>query len=60
MKGEPGEAFFYIKSGLLRFLRYLRMEGTYSHILDASHIRRGYTVHKTVYPATAEVMEDSR
>mgnify|MGYP000893578989 CR=1 FL=1 len=61
MEGEPGEAFFYIKSGLIKISKVSKDGREHIlHILDAGHIFAEVTLfNKTVYPATAEVMEDS-
>ena len=50
MEGEPGEAFFYIKSGLVKI----------SKLSNEGHVFAEVTLfNNTVYPATAEVLEDT-
>jgi len=61
MEGEPGEAFFYVKSGLIKISK-LSSDGREHilHILNEGHIFAEVTLfNKTVYPATAEVLEES-
>lgn len=61
MEGEPGEAFFYVKSGLIKISK-LSSDGREHilHILNEGHIFAEVTLfNKTVYPATAEVLEDA-
>ncbi|HYE82621.1 MAG TPA: Crp/Fnr family transcriptional regulator [Clostridia bacterium] len=61
MEGEPGEAFFYIKSGLIKISK-LSKDGREHilHILNEGHIFAEVTLFsRTVYPATAEVLEDA-
>jgi len=61
MEGEPGEAFFYIKSGLVKISKLSRDGREHIlHILNEGHIFAEVTLfNKTVYPATAEVLEDA-
>jgi CRP/FNR family cyclic AMP-dependent transcriptional regulator len=61
MEGEPGEAFFYVKSGLVKISK-LSSDGREHilHILNEGHIFAEVTLFsKTVYPATAEVLEEA-
>jgi CRP/FNR family transcriptional regulator, cyclic AMP receptor protein len=61
MEGEPGEAFFYVKSGLIKISK-LSSDGREHilHILNEGHIFAEVTLfNKTVYPATAEVLEEA-
>ena len=61
MEGEPGEAFYYIKSGLVKISK-LSSDGREHilHILNEGHVFAEVTLfNKTVYPATAEVIEDA-
>ncbi|OGO77522.1 MAG: cAMP-binding protein [Clostridiales bacterium GWB2_37_7] len=61
MEGEPGEAFFYIKSGLVKISK-LSSDGREHilHILNEGHVFAEVTLfNNTVYPATAEVLEDT-
>lgn len=61
MEGEPGEAFFFIKSGLIKISK-LSGDGREHilHILNEGHVFAEVTLfNKTVYPATAEVLEDA-
>lgn len=61
MEGEPGEAFFFIKSGLVKIFK-LSSDGREHilHILNEGHVFAEVTLfNKTVYPATAEVLEDA-
>lgn len=61
MEGEPGEAFFYVKSGLIKISK-LSSDGREHilHILNEGHIFAEVTLFsKTVYPATAEVLEEA-
>lgn len=61
MEGEPGEAFFYVKSGLVKISK-LSGDGREHilHILNEGHIFAEVTLFsKTEYPATAEVLEDA-
>ncbi len=61
MEGEPGEAFFYIKSGLIKISK-LSADGREHilHILNEGHVFAEVTLFsKTPYPATAEVLEDA-
>lgn len=61
MEGEPGEAFFYVKSGLIKVSKLSRDGREHIlHILNEGHIFAEVTLfNKTVYPATAEVLEES-
>ncbi|RYD06320.1 hypothetical protein N752_05350 [Desulforamulus aquiferis] len=61
MEGEPGEALFILKTGLIKLTK--RLEDGREHIL---HFVNGGEVFAEVvlfdggdYPATAEVQEDS-
>jgi CRP/FNR family transcriptional regulator len=61
MEGEPGEAFYYVKSGLIKISK-LSSDGREHilHILNEGHIFAEVTLfNKTVYPATAEVIEEA-
>ncbi|MHB1392124.1 MAG: Crp/Fnr family transcriptional regulator [Clostridia bacterium] len=61
MEGEPGEAFFYVNSGLIKISK-LSSDGREHilHILNEGHIFAEVTLfNKTVYPATAEVLEEA-
>lgn len=61
MEGEPGEAFFYVKSGIVKISK-LSSDGREHilHILNEGHIFAEVTLfNKTVYPATAEVLEEA-
>jgi CRP/FNR family transcriptional regulator len=61
MEGEPGEAFFYVRSGLIKISK-LSGDGREHilHILNEGHIFAEVTLFsKTEYPATAEVLEDA-
>ncbi len=61
MEGEPGEAFFYVKSGLVKITKLSRDGREHIlHILNEGHIFAEVTLfNKTVYPATAEVLEEA-
>lgn len=62
MEGEPGEAFFYIKSGLVKIYK-VSSEGKEHilHILNEGHVFAEVTLFtSTAYPATAEVLEDAQ
>lgn len=61
MEGEPGEAFFYIRSGLIKIYKVSKDGREHIlHILNEGHIFAEVTLfNRTVYPATAEVIEDS-
>jgi CRP/FNR family transcriptional regulator len=61
MEGEPGEAFFYVKSGLVKITKLSRDGREHIlHILNEGHIFAEVTLfRKTVYPATAEVLEEA-
>lgn len=61
MEGEPGEAFFYIRTGLIKISKVSKDGREHIlHILNEGHIFAEVTLFsKTVYPATAEVIEDS-
>ncbi len=61
MEGEPGEAFFYVKSGLIKITKLSRDGREHIlHILNEGHIFAEVTLfNKTVYPATAEVLEEA-
>lgn len=61
MEGEPGEAFYYVKSGLVKISK-LSSDGREHilHILGPGHLFAEVTLFsKLPYPATAEVMEAS-
>ncbi len=61
MEGEPGEAFYYIKSGLIKISK-LSSDGREHilHILNEGHVFAEVTLfNKAAYPATAEVIEDA-
>jgi CRP/FNR family transcriptional regulator len=61
MEGEPGEAFFFIKSGMVKISK-LSSDGREHilHILNGGHVFAEVTLfNKAVYPATAEVLEDA-
>lgn len=61
MEGEPGEAFFYVKSGLVKISKLSRDGREHIlHILNEGHIFAEITLfNKTEYPATAEVLEEA-
>jgi CRP/FNR family transcriptional regulator len=62
MEGEPGEAFFYIKSGMVKISK-LSSDGREHilHILNAGHVFAEVTLFsQAAYPATAEVLEDAQ
>lgn len=62
MEGEPGEAFFYIKSGLVKISK-VSSDGREHilHILNDGHVFAEVTLFaSTFYPATAEVLEDAQ
>jgi CRP/FNR family transcriptional regulator len=61
MEGEPGEAFFYVKSGLIKITKLSRDGREHIlHILNEGDIFAEVTLfNKTVYPATAEVLEEA-
>lgn len=61
MEGEPGEAFFYVKSGLVKISKLSRDGREHIlHILNEGHIFAEVTLFsKTIYPATAEVIEEA-
>lgn len=62
MEGEPGEAFFYIKSGLVKISK-LSGDGREHilHILNEGHVFAEVSLFsQEPYPATAEVMEDAQ
>jgi CRP/FNR family transcriptional regulator len=59
MEGEQGEAFYYIKSGLVKISK-LSSDGREHilHILNEGHVFAEVTLfNSTSYPATAEVLE---
>lgn len=61
MEGEPGEAFYYIKSGLIKIYK-VSADGREHilHILNEGHVFAEVTLFSgTPYPATAEVLEDA-
>lgn len=61
MEGEPGEAFFYIKSGRVKISK-LSSDGREHilHILNEGHVFAEVTLFgKDTYPATAEILEDA-
>ena len=61
MEGEQGEAFFYIKSGLVKISK-LSSDGREHilHILNEGHVFAEVTLFSNCdYPATAEVLEDA-
>ena len=61
MEGEPGEAFFYVKSGRVKISK-LSADGREHilHILGPGHLFAEVTLFSGLpYPATAEVMETS-
>ncbi|MGE5630163.1 MAG: Crp/Fnr family transcriptional regulator [Caulobacteraceae bacterium] len=61
MEGEPGEAFYYIQSGLIKISKTSKDGREHIlHILNEGHVFAEVTLfNKTVYPATAESLEDS-
>lgn len=62
MEGEPGEAFYYIKSGLVKISK-LSSDGREHilHILNEGHVFAEVTLFSSSsYPATAEVLEDAQ
>jgi len=62
MEGEPGEAFYYIKSGLVKISK-ISSDGREHilHILNEGHVFAEVTLFSnTAYPATAEVLEDAQ
>lgn len=61
MEGESGDAFFYVRSGLVKITK-LSGDGREHilHILNEGHIFAEVTLFcKTEYPATAEVLEEA-
>ena len=61
LEGDPGEAFYYIKSGMVKISK-LSADGREHilHILNAGHVFAEVTLFdKTVYPATAEILENA-
>ncbi len=61
MEGEPGEAFFYVKSGRIKIAK-LSTDGREHilHIYGKGHVFAEVTLFSKVpYPATAEVIEDA-
>lgn len=61
MEGDPGEAFFYIKSGLVKISK-LSSDGREHilHILNEGHVFAEVTLFSASdYPATAEVLEEA-
>lgn len=61
MEGEPGEAFFYVRSGLVKISK-LSSDGREHilHILNEGHVFAEVTLFSnSAYPATAEVLEDA-
>lgn len=62
MEGEPGEAFYYIKSGLIKIYK-VSSDGREHilHILNEGHVFAEVTLFSnSPYPATAEVLEDAQ
>lgn len=62
MEGEPGEAFYYIKSGLVKISK-VSSDGREHilHILNEGHVFAEVTLfNNSTYPATAEVLEDAQ
>jgi CRP/FNR family transcriptional regulator len=62
MEGEPGEAFYYIKSGLVKISK-VSSDGREHilHILNEGHVFAEVTLfNNTAYPATAEVLEEAQ
>lgn len=61
MEGEPGEAFFYIKSGLVKISKLSRDGREHIlHVLNEGHVFAEVTFFSnTEYPATAEVLEEA-
>jgi len=61
MEGEPGEAFFYIKSGLVKISKLSRDGREHIlHVLNEGHVFAEVTLFSnTEYPATAEVLEEA-
>lgn len=62
MEGEPGEAFYYVKSGLVKIYK-VSSDGREHilHILNEGHVFAEVTLFcNTIYPATAEVLEDAQ
>jgi CRP/FNR family transcriptional regulator len=62
MEGEPGEAFYYIKSGLVKISK-VSSDGREHilHILNEGHVFAEVTLfNNTSYPATAEVLEEAQ
>jgi CRP/FNR family transcriptional regulator len=62
MEGEPGEAFYYIKSGLVKISK-ISSDGREHilHILNEGHVFAEVTLfNNTSYPATAEVLEEAQ
>lgn len=62
MEGEPGEAFYYIKSGLVKISK-LSSDGREHilHILNEGHVFAEVTLFSnSPYPATAEILEDAQ
>jgi len=61
MEGEPGEAFFYVKSGMVKISKPSADGREHIlHILGEGHVFAEVTLFsQQPYPATAEVMEPS-
>lgn len=61
VEGEPGEAFFYVRSGLVKIMKLSRDGREHIlHILNGGHIFAEVTLfNKIEYPATAEVIEEA-
>lgn len=62
MEGEPGEAFYYIKSGLVKISKDSSDGREHTlHILNEGHVFAEVTLFNNAsYPATAEVLEDAQ
>lgn len=62
VEGEPGEAFYYIKSGLVKISKDSSDGREHIlHILNEGHVFAEVTLfNNTSYPATAEVLEEAQ
>ncbi len=62
MEGEPGEAFYYIKSGLVKISKVSSSGKEHIlHILNEGHVFAEVNLfNNTSYPATAEVLEEAQ
>jgi CRP/FNR family transcriptional regulator len=62
VEGEPGEAFYYIKSGLVKISKDSSDGREHTlHILNEGHVFAEVTLfNNTSYPATAEILEEAQ